>query len=1374
MASPLVDLARIAAHGGSQQAAFEEFCCQLARRSQVPAGSRFQRNGVGADLGLECLWKLPGGRTWGWQAKFVFRPTALKAQVEKSLRAALSHHPSLSRFVLCVPFVPSAAQGAGGRGSSQATTLERYVKEWDALAGRSLVEVWDASELTSRLLELDASGGRGRYWFDQHSLTPAWFSAQLRKAVAIAGPRYTPDVHVNLGARDVFSALGATEDWRAKKAAQLEILAGGDERRRIGTPRNSTSLPGPEEASPAFAEASKALPALHQELASRLDASWADDRAVVDRCRGLFELAAVELAADLDAKHPGPTKASESRHFRDFQAAYMADFPAAALDSAREQGARLGHFAAWLSEPAHAAADIRLLALTGPAGIGKTHALCDIARHREEEGLLTLVLFGTQFRSRSSLEELRANLGLDGTWSARQLLDALEAAAEQSRHRVLILIDAINETASRAYWNTELPALIDEVAQRPWLALCVSCRDIFANAILPAPARMPRHELTGFAGHEFDACGVFFAHYGLNPPLDPLLTPECSNPLLLKLTCETLRDKGLTSLPEGWLAFHHVITARLSAVDRALRASFGPLARTAASSTMEVIVGAMLGHDRRALALSTCMSELATHPTIGAPHQEVLNTLIEEGLLVQIPGSGAAGLLSAPDDELIFGYERVGDHLIARCLLSRCEDIDEVRATVAQVRHESGLLEALAVQLSDRFGAELLDVLEEPTRAECDIWIRSLQWRPAASLTGSVGRRLLDLAARNHRVAVLDTLMFCAMRSGPLDAHWFHREMTSRSLGDRDALWCPYLFGALQRTPEQSPVRRLLDAWRNQELVGRLDDDRATRWLLLLCWMCAANDRSVRDEATRAATAVTLERRHIWSAVISMISDVDDDYILERTLLAAYGCFLVVKGGKVPQELGSILVRILESRAHAGVRDAARCLVDLCPSGRRKRLTPARRLPQHHKWPLTFPSEEEIETIVSSAQRSEYPQLRSSVINELGDFAHYTMERALRGYLHAVNLPAARRWVLREVIRLGYSPERFARFDIDIVRAHGSERNRDGWAERLGKKYQWIALARLVGIVGEAVAPAPEFASDTVPPPGSLVGQTLRDIDPSLLGPRGASSRGGSCWSGIDPQLDATGPADDARWVADSAHMVELAKRLWQLSVCSEDGWVPLEACPRWTSKHTVSGDRGFRRQIWLQVRAYLVPKRRFRRLWLWLRARQCRDLPRGIHLSDSVFIGEYPWGASMRRATSLQLDPEYVEDSPAAFTPASVWVDGEFTEDCSRDGRKGAFVPVGDLLKNLRWDGRGGFISASGRRQAVDPSFAAEGFGACLVRRDWLEKSLNEQDASLIWAIFGERLPGDYHALPRMDFSYCAALHGGRLQWAADPVVGP
>lgn len=86
------DFRRIAVRNGSQADAFEEFCCQVARRcSDAPQGSEFVRlRGADGDGGVECIWRLPNGEEWGWQAKYMFDLSKAKAALDESVAEAFS------------------------------------------------------------------------------------------------------------------------------------------------------------------------------------------------------------------------------------------------------------------------------------------------------------------------------------------------------------------------------------------------------------------------------------------------------------------------------------------------------------------------------------------------------------------------------------------------------------------------------------------------------------------------------------------------------------------------------------------------------------------------------------------------------------------------------------------------------------------------------------------------------------------------------------------------------------------------------------------------------------------------------------------------------------------------------------------------------------------------------------------------------------------------------------------------------------------------------------------------------------------------------------------------------------------------------------
>src|SRR3989339_902922 len=89
----------------SKNFAFEELCCQLAEYEEdVPKGAVFERKGT-PDAGVECFWKLPNNDEWGWQAKFFLDiPNSTQwVEIDKSVKTALSTHPKLQRYYVCLP-----------------------------------------------------------------------------------------------------------------------------------------------------------------------------------------------------------------------------------------------------------------------------------------------------------------------------------------------------------------------------------------------------------------------------------------------------------------------------------------------------------------------------------------------------------------------------------------------------------------------------------------------------------------------------------------------------------------------------------------------------------------------------------------------------------------------------------------------------------------------------------------------------------------------------------------------------------------------------------------------------------------------------------------------------------------------------------------------------------------------------------------------------------------------------------------------------------------------------------------------------------------------------------------------------------------------
>ena len=132
----------------------------------------------------------------------------------------------------------------------------------------------------------------------------------------------------------------------------------------------------------------------------------------------------------------------------------------------------------------------------------------------------------------------------------------------------------------------------------------LSCRSEFLDDTL-SPALLTRlHQVrhAGFAGVERDAIEAFLDLYGIERPSFPLLDPEFTNPLFLKLLCRTLQARHEHQFPRtgigtSWIYsnFLDAVNERLANPQRCDYSDRKPLVRTAVENTAAL----MHAHGRR-------------------------------------------------------------------------------------------------------------------------------------------------------------------------------------------------------------------------------------------------------------------------------------------------------------------------------------------------------------------------------------------------------------------------------------------------------------------------------------------------------------------------------------------------------------------------------------------------------------------------------------------------------------------------------------------------------------------------------------------------------------------------------------------------------
>lgn len=181
------------------------------------------------------------------------------------------------------------------------------------------------------------------------------------------------------------------------------------------------------------------------------------------------------------------------------------------------------------------------LLILGAWGTGKTHLLCDIARQRLQARAPALLVMASSLPGGTDvLDAIAASTGLAASGSG--LLSDLNRIGELTKTRALLMIDAINE-GNQHVWRDQLPRLATTVGRLPHVGLVVTCRRPFDEAIVTerAARRLLPLEHYGFQDQEFDAQLEYFSFYNLRAPSVPLITPEFTRPLFLKVLCEGLK-----------------------------------------------------------------------------------------------------------------------------------------------------------------------------------------------------------------------------------------------------------------------------------------------------------------------------------------------------------------------------------------------------------------------------------------------------------------------------------------------------------------------------------------------------------------------------------------------------------------------------------------------------------------------------------------------------------------------------------------------------------------------------------------------------------------------------------------------------------------
>lgn len=1020
----MLDFREIRAGVGGQREAFEEFVCQIAHRMPPGSGAKFRRiHGAGGDGGIEAYWLFPDGSKHGFQAKFYTRSADVNwSALDASVEAALIAHPTLTKYYVALAcdltdIVPNR------RGKSGWEHWQEHEKSWNKRAQKLGIEIEFVAWTTSGFegfLSLREMEGLRDYWFGQLQLSPDWLIRQFDRTVSALEERYHPEDHVEVEARHCFDGLTRNANWRKTLHSALTNVI---EKRNIAGPAADLSAQTKDILASLNADA-LALGASRSDIDSSPSDPF-DRKRWIEDCKALDDLA-YKAQRSLYADQERVKSAAQKKRKPQTQFNGPGDNIYPTIRDVSEFRSAVNALQNLLESDQVVADSTRFCVIEGRAGSGKSHLLAAEVQNSLNLGAPCLFLLGTNFSNTSSpADDLLKHLDL-AQYSFATLLGAMSAAAEQSGHRALIVIDAVNEGAGIGLWRSHLVTFASSILAIPNLALCVSCRSEYAPSLITQRASALATLITvrGFETEQEreSAAKIYMDRRGIVRPGTPWLNPEFTNPLFLRTACLALERAKRREFPKGLRGTKELLRFFLDATADSMGVSqdgTGLLTRPVALS-MLALAGEMAALRQDFLPMQTAarIVELTFAGLAVPPSGSWLDTLKHNGLLRFDPDPQfrSDDPLDCPQDVVRFSFQRFQDHLMAESLLSRMAQQTDVFApqglgfTLGKYGVEwewRGLFVAASIQVPEKFSCELVDLMpggvdhwwDDYTVQDC--FVESVRWRSVDSFSDR-SLELLNLLQR-HDSDVISLLIELSVTQGhPWNARLLHRNLLRRKLAQRDAFWTLAVNDA--HGDPSHPANTLID-WALGPGPTLAGPETVSLALVALSWIFTSTARTVRDRATKALTALLIHAPEQFPALIERFREVDDLYVMERILAGAFGaCCHDPSSSRLQVFSKAIYQAVFEQGSppvHLLLRDYAHAIVELASN--RNALSSdvdvqRCRPPYGSSKPRLRLTKERVQ---ERATKLGAESITSSCFRGLGDFGRYVIEGRVHDFSDA-------------------------------------------------------------------------------------------------------------------------------------------------------------------------------------------------------------------------------------------------------------------------------------------------------------------------------------------------------------------------------------
>jgi hypothetical protein len=383
---------------------------------------------------------------------------------------------------------------------------------------------------------------------------------------------------------------------------------------------------------------------------------------------------------------------------------------------------------------------------------------------------------------------------------------------------------------------------------------------------------------------------------------------------------------------------------------------------------------------------------------------------------------------------------------------------------------------------AEAYGEECIDIVDEFVIDEAvknqvyECYIESFLWRKSQIADGDKFISFVNTHPVSASVVFRVLIENSTKCSHPLNAELLHSVLLKFTLSKRDYLWTTFIN---RFDTDEERLFQLVDLLEKGEELSGITNRNLWLLLILFSWILTSSNRFLRDKTSKAMIDLLKGHFEMCKPLLEAFKTVNDPYVIQRLFGVVFGACM--KRTEAQETVYSDLCIYIYQTVFCKdtvypdilLRDYARLILERWlfefPTG--KEVIDCRKIiPPYHSAEIPVVKQEEY---FERNTRSGFVYIDISmrpncvgIPGMYGDFGRYVFQAALDDFdgVDIANLYHYAMQYIRDT--LGYSDELFADYDASAGAAYYS-RHQTKKVERIGKKYQWIALYNILARISD-------------------------------------------------------------------------------------------------------------------------------------------------------------------------------------------------------------------------------------------------------------------------------------------------------------------